>query len=93
MEKDLSEILSAQRMPQTLMLPKVERVEDIDMVYKGPVCGVIVLVCSYCTSICQLYPLIVWCFMSYLKKFSHITAVVSCKHTKKICMYLRNKQI
>ena len=62
MEKDLSEILSAQRMPQTLMLPKVERVEDIDMVYKGPVYGVIVLVCSYCTSIFQLYPLIVLSF-------------------------------
>lgn len=32
MEDDLGEVLGARRMPDTLMLPKVERPQDIDMV-------------------------------------------------------------
>lgn len=32
MEDDLGEVLGAKRMPDTLMLPKVERPQDIDMV-------------------------------------------------------------
>ncbi|XP_048769197.2 citramalyl-CoA lyase, mitochondrial-like isoform X2 [Ostrea edulis] len=34
MEKDLTEVLKAERMPHALMLPKVERPEDIDMFTK-----------------------------------------------------------
>jgi citrate lyase beta subunit len=32
MEKDLTEVLKAEKMPQAVMLPKVERPADIDMV-------------------------------------------------------------